>query len=108
MKMLAVIATLALAGCASTQKIAKVEPAKGSTGVMLTRIAPDQLAACFAKILNTSSTPSPDGFSVSSGGEMGMTYQIKPFADPLQRYTTRVDIYGNVPPSREANPVICL
>lgn len=108
MKMLAVIAALALASCASSQKIAKVEPAKGSTGVMLTRIAPDQLAACFAKILNSSSIPNGDGFSVSAGNETGMMYQIKPFADPLQRYTTRVDIYGNVLPSREANPVICL
>jgi hypothetical protein len=98
---------LALTACATGGSIEKVSMAEGASGVMLTSARPEDVAQCMARLFQTEAQPVSNGFSVASSA-IPQTYRVTAFADPLNRYPTRVDILGPSPSGRDPNASSCL
>lgn len=108
MKVLSVLlGGLALTACASGGGIEKVSTADDASGVMLTNARPEDVAQCMARLFQTEAQPVSNGFSVASPGS-AQTYRVTTFADPLDRYSTRVDVLGPTPSGSAPYASSCL
>lgn len=104
------LCALTSAGCTtfggdSKSDIERVLVAEDANGLMLTARSPARVADCIGQLYHTGPQPIAGGYSVGITGTT-KSYRVLSFADPLNRYVTRVDIIGG-PATSETVP-LCL
>jgi hypothetical protein len=94
-KMLILIsAVIPLSACASSREtqIDKAPMAATASGMMLTTKPSEQVARCLSAAYRTVPQAIAGGAAVAAAN--GATYHVMTFSDPLDRYITRVDVFG--------------
>ncbi len=102
------IGALGLAACSTGGGVAGVKQPSNATGLMLSSASADNVAQCLAQLYNVSADPTNDGFTVTPNIGVGLSYHVVRFADPLDRYNTRVDVVGETPEREGPVPSTCL
>lgn len=102
------IGALVLTACSTNDRIAGLKQPSNATGLMLSSASPDDVAQCLAKLYNVSAAPTSDGFTVTPNVGVALSYHVVRFADPLDRYSTRVDVVGEAPETQGSAPSTCM
>ncbi|MHA0337039.1 hypothetical protein [Sphingomonas aquatilis] len=96
-------AAIGLASCTSPgASVEGISEPKSATGLMLSNLPANDVAACMSRVLQVPATQEADGYRLTIAGSYPVSYLVHAIHDDLGRFTTQVDQMG----SRDHEPTI--